>query len=68
MPMTKEKNNVSELFPGKGTFSIDKLKKDLANLAEAMPLIAQAKKEMYDSYIEQGFTEEQALELVKAMF
>lgn len=47
--------------------SLEKLKRNLPNIIEAMHLSAKIKRAAYLAFIEQEFTEEQALELVKGM-
>jgi hypothetical protein len=47
---------------------LDKLKADIDKLRAMFPLIAEAKKAAFDSYIKVGFTEAQAIELVKSLF
>lgn len=59
------KDNVTK-FPG--VEKIDHLKSledGVDGLVKAFPLIAQAKKAAFDSYVNAGFTEEQAIQLVK---
>ncbi len=39
----------------------------LLALAENAPHMAAAKKRMYDAYVSEGFTEQQALDLIKTL-
>lgn len=39
----------------------------LKALAENAPDIARAKRQLFDAYVHEGFTEQQAIELVKGM-
>ena len=39
----------------------------IKNLAENAPDIARAKRKLFEAYIAEGFTEAQALELIKGM-
>lgn len=39
----------------------------LLAIAENAPHMANAKKRMYDAYVSEGFTEQQALDLVKTL-
>jgi len=44
---------------------LEKMRRDLPYYLEMSKLVAQIKKANYDAYVEQGFTEEQAMELIK---
>lgn len=47
--------------------SLEKLKRNLPNIIEAMQLSAKIRRSAYLAFVAEGFTEEQALELVKGM-
>ncbi len=60
-------NKVVGLPSGKDEMkaAIAQLKRNLPELVEHAKLIAEVKRAAYLAYVEQGFTEEQALELTK---
>jgi hypothetical protein len=49
----------------KGDSEMEKFARELPKLIQASGLIAQIRKGLYDAYIKEGFTKEEALELCK---
>lgn len=44
---------------------VEQMRRNLPQILEYMPMVAQLKKAQYDSFLEEGFTQEQALALLK---